>query len=74
MMWGANNSTKRAEYSTFSVGDYSSDYELSIGGYSSSSSSSWRAEDDFSSHNGFKFSTHDKTTPDQIRRGDGGGW
>ncbi|XP_076084913.1 fibrinogen-like protein A isoform X3 [Mytilus galloprovincialis] len=49
-----NNKTKYAKYKTFVVGDATSQYKLTIGGYSGD------AGDSLSYHNGMKFSTVDR--------------
>ena len=48
-----NNATAYAQYSTFSIGDNSTEYTLSIGGYSGT------AGDGLDYHDGMKFSTYD---------------
>ena len=49
----APRATAYAQYSTFSIGDNSTEYTLSIGGYSGTVGNS------LNSHNGMKFTTYD---------------
>ena len=48
------NETRYAKYSTFNIGDSTTDYTITVGGYSG------EAGDSLSGHNGRKFSTKDR--------------
>ena len=71
-MMDSQGTYRRADYSTFTVGNEASGYVLNIGGYSTEPQ--WAVGDDFSSHDGYKFSTFDQDNGATQRRGNGGGW
>ena len=48
------NETRYAKYSTFNIGDNTTDYTITVGGYSGD------AEDSLAYHNGRKFTTKDR--------------
>ena len=72
-MWSADGEFRRADYGIFSIASEALDYRLTIGDFSTKDQ--WKIGDDFSRHNGFKFSTHDKRNgPNFSRSNNAGGW
>ena len=63
-----NGNSRYAQYSTFSVGDNTTEYTLTIGGYSGT------AGDGMSSYNGYRFATYDNDYNNCIQTWGNAGW
>jgi len=64
-----DDTTYMANYDTFTVGDASTGYQLTIGGYSSNFT-----YDAFSFYSGYTFVTYDSTLGGNCASQDGGAW